>query len=77
MYIHEAVVSALESNSFIRRSAWKKVLTPNPTYAAIKIQPTNTPGGCFLHYEAVEKICPGWQPKAEDLLADDWEVIVF
>ena len=71
MYIHEAVKKASESELYIsRRSAWWG--------AIIKIKPTNTSDCCIVQMEMDgEEYDPirGWQPKAEDLMADDWEVV--
>ena len=40
----------------------------------VQIEPTNSNEGFILHGAINRAPCPRWQPKAEDLLADDWEV---
>lgn len=68
MYIHEAVSAAVASGGYIKRSGpviWRKC----------KIRPGNTGGGCLLYSDFQEAPCPRWQPKAEDLMADDWVLL--
>ncbi|WP_302970461.1 MW1434 family type I TA system toxin [Ruthenibacterium lactatiformans] len=38
----------------------------------IKIMPTNTPDCCTIESVASRGPRRGWQPTAEDLIADDW-----
>ena len=69
MYIHEAVSAALKTGLCMRRSGpqiWQK----------LKVDPTNSDCGCVT-YSDFSNIapCPWWQPKAEDLLADDWILV--
>lgn len=63
MNIFEATVKALEEGKRIRRQG------------AI-ITPTNTGECCLIEVEGLKK-APGkrWQPKAEDLISDEWEVM--
>lgn len=75
MNIYQAVAAASKKTPFITRAAWRGVITDEPVSGAIKIQPTNTPSGCIVHDEATKIIRPGWQPRAEDLAADDWSVV--
>jgi len=70
MYIHEAVKQALEDKKYITRSnAWWG--------RHIKIKPTNTPDCCmcFSIDEKEKSPTRGWQPQAEDLMANDWTVV--
>lgn len=65
MYIHEAVSVAVSSGCFIKRSGpaiWREC----------RIKPGNTCGGCLFYSDFQKDPCPRWQPKAEDLMADDW-----
>lgn len=75
--IHEATAYASENNAFITRKIWSRVITSNPVRTAIKLQPTNTPSGCFVYDGVTNNIRSGWQPRAEDLLAEDFEKWVF
>ena len=65
MFIHQAVMIAQETGKRIRRKSWPSVLSIEPTDSPIKL--------CMAH---AEKKAPrrGWQPKAQDLVADDWIV---
>ena len=74
MYIHEAINARTAQKPFITRKA-RSCLTDNPCSAAIKIQPTNSPGGCILHSEFIVNQQPCWPPRLEDLIADDWEPV--
>ncbi len=69
MYIHEAVKAAVEEGRFITRPTawWGK---------RIKTKPTNSPDCCMV-FSCDNKTSParGWQPQAEDLMADDWAVV--
>lgn len=68
MYIHEAAKLALEGGRGIARSGamWRK----------ITVVPTNTTSCCII--TTIEKgshTIPRWVPKAEDLTANDWQVV--
>lgn len=66
--IHDAVTEALESNAFIRRS--------DPYWLRVLIKPTNSSDRCLIYIDGKEDApYKGWEPKAEDLMADDWEVV--
>lgn len=67
MFIHEAVKIALEKDKSIARES-------EPWSGRFKIKPTDTPDCCLA---AIDNKPPrrGWQPKAEDLLADDWTIV--
>ena len=64
MNIQAAVKRAMESGGLIVRPQWN---------GCVHIKPTNGPE-CCICYGKEQAPCPRWQPQAEDLLADDWEV---
>lgn len=65
MTLYEAIKKGQESPSVIRRPDFGRsfVLVPQES-------------GDYLYAgnEGVVKVCIGWEPRVEDLLADDWEV---
>lgn len=66
MLIHEAVKKALEQGKKIRSKSDKS------RYA---IEPTNRGAClCIIHIEHNDRQSRYWNPSAEDLLADDWEL---
>lgn len=69
MQIHEATAAALEGRCCMTRLKWH--------YAGFycRVMPTNTPDLCILLSRAARHASRGWQPTAEDLLADDWLLI--
>ena len=74
MFIHEATEKALRENCFICRKSAKK---ENMSVFGI-IKPTNTYDTCLLLIVKNGKIDKGsgwWNPTADDLMADDWEVL--
>lgn len=74
MNIQEAAIKAMEIDGIIcRKSATRKDLTVG---AAVK--PTNTYNCCFLlvyREGKPERSSRYWNPTADDLMADDWEVL--
>ena len=64
MNIQEAVKRAMETNGLIVRPLWR---------GCVHIKPTDLPEGCIC-YGKGRAPCPRWQPQAEDLIADDWEI---
>ena len=64
MYIHEAVKIASDFGAYITRRKFGD---------RVHIIPTDAQEGCLLQIKGKDP-CPRWQPKAEDLLADDWTV---
>ena len=64
MFIQEATKKAIEIGGFIARAKWK---------GAVRVKPTDDPRGCVL-FSAEKAPGPHWQPRADDLVADDWEV---
>lgn len=77
MYIHEAVSEAMAQGRRMQRRS-------STFWRAVRIRPTNTSACCLM--ETTEEfrkakcfqkkvLSPRWNPSAEDLLADDWEVV--
>lgn len=64
MNIQEAIIKALKEKKFITRKSWPKGLKVAPArHIPCDLLAPNTPPG------------KGWQPDAEDLIADDWQVV--
>lgn len=63
MFIHEAVKEAIEKDLYIRRKRW-------PAWI---MKPTNTSDCVMCVFE--NKMVRCWNPQANDLAADDWEVV--
>lgn len=71
MFIHEAVKKALKEKGGIYRKKYIEVFGKK-----LYVMPTNGYATCYLRIEG-EKPNPrgrNWNPTAEDLAADDWEV---
>lgn len=68
MNIYEAAKVAIANGQYITRAAWE-----NPY--RFRIEPTDTPDCCVTHSDAMRAPRRGWQPKAGDLIADDWIAI--
>ena len=64
LFIHEAAKLAVAVDGLIVRPPWKGL---------VHIKPTNGPE-CCICYGKGKAPGPRWNPQAEDLLADDWEV---
>jgi hypothetical protein len=64
MFIYEAVRQVLDTDTHIRRISWP---------CGLSIKPTDTPNACVA-YTKDKAPRRGWQPKAQDLIADDWIV---
>lgn len=72
MYIHEAIKARTPDEPFIIREHWAEEYG---VYAreGVKILPTSTPDLCLLTTSYSRRnTCRGWQPSADDLVADDW-----
>ena len=69
MRIYEAATKALEENQCMTRKCWKSALV----YAEKVAWHSEGP----VADNQCEFICYGkaWKPKADDILADDWEVV--
>lgn len=63
MFIHEAVKEAMEKGKLIYRR-------PYPFW---KMEPTNT-SDCIMTHAEDKAPCRCWNPQADDLMADDWEI---
>lgn len=74
MYLHQAVEAAMEGRMCVRRRAWDYP-TSKPVIS-VKILPTNSPDGCVILGAAHQIPRSGWQPTAEDLTAEDWEIVL-
>ena len=74
MYIHEAINARSAEKPHITRLSWTYTLDGFKVLP-ISINPTDTPDGCVLVTRASRTPCRGWQPRAEDLAADDWEPV--
>lgn len=73
MYIHEAIAATTLNHGCITRKQWDRM---SPIIGGgIRIQPTNSPDGCIIISDVAHSRRHGWQPTAEDLAADDWEVV--
>ena len=66
VYIHEAVRAATLTNKHIARVDMLAL--------GMKIRPTDTFDCCIIS-ESNKSPAPRWEPKAEDLTADDWCVV--
>lgn len=70
MNIQKAVKAALEQNKWITRPEWE-----NHT----RFEPTNGPECIILKVikdgKVIRSSLTGWQPQADDLMADDWKIV--
>lgn len=66
MDIQKAVKEAMAEGCTMTRTAW--------TEWGLWIKPTNDPECCIIGMKG-KAPCPRWQPQAEDLIADDWELV--
>lgn len=74
MYIHEAIKARTQDEPFITRQSWVDEYGPY-AWKGVKILPTSTPDCCLAQTNYSRTPCRGWQPSAEDLLADDWVTV--
>ncbi len=67
MNIQEACKLAIASGKKITREDefWE--------YGNLKIEPTDTDECCIAYSGPIDK-CARWEPKAEDLVANDWKI---
>lgn len=65
MNIYEATKLALETDGYI----------VSDKFPSLAIKPTNTPGGCLVQLKGEARIGKRWQPHAEDLVSENWQVI--
>ena len=68
MHIHQAITQALSKNCFIINKALHG--------KHVAIEPTDSIGCCYIHRVGDTQIsgAPFWNPKAEDLTSDQWEL---
>ena len=73
MYIHEALQQLTIEKPYIRRQSWARWSNEFPG-RGVCIQPTNSPDGCIVESDVDKGDRRRWNPTADDLIADDWEV---
>ena len=73
MTIIEAIKSrSRDKGMSITRRAWGYPHgLPGP---AIKLTPTDPPDGFVVISACTSATRPGWEPRTEDILADDWTI---
>lgn len=74
MYIHEAIAEAVKEEKYIERKKFEN----ETAYRKLKIKPTNSSAHCMVctfdqNGKEVHH-CKNWNPPAEDLMANDWEL---
>ena len=68
MNIVQAVELALKKGLFIRRKS--------TLFSSTRIKPTNTYDACLVLIDGeIKRQSRFWNPTADDLVADDWEVV--
>lgn len=67
MNIQEATKLALSKNQCMVR-------TGDNWISGIKIEPTNSKDCCYLIYQVDNVKGAMWNPSADDLMSDDWEI---
>ncbi len=73
MVISEAVKLAMEQGGMI----YRKGIWSDKGFSNVFIRPTNSYDNCIVvkYQDGKEKSsCRNWNPTAEDLMADDWEL---
>lgn len=74
MYIHEAIKARTEDSPFIIRKKW---VDPLATGRCARLIPTSSPNCIIIDTRissrTTSNLRRGWEPTAEDLVADDWE----
>lgn len=71
MYIHEAIAATNEHYPYITRAAWYGGSEEDPVVIT-QILPTDGPDGMIIDGMCQRKPSRGWQPRKQDLIADDW-----
>lgn len=73
MNIIEAIESTTREQPFITRQAWMHIT--NSQSGGVKLLATNSPDCMIVYSEANGSKNPrrGWEPTAEDLIAEDWK----
>ena len=74
MLINEAVKKALETDAMIARREWERT-----SCVRMALKPRNTRDVCWIVYpdtgDTPKRGRRWWAPKADDLVADDWELL--
>lgn len=65
MNIQKATIAAVAIDGYLFRDAWRR---------HIRLEPSDSDEGFLMHSKYSKAPRPRWQPKAEDLMADDWVV---
>lgn len=73
MLIQDAIKARTADKPFIVRKRWQEEYG-GYAWKGCKILPTSTPDYCLIMSGYSRNPCRGWEPSAEDLLADDWEI---
>lgn len=68
MNLYEAAKLAIAQNGEFARPGFQKRICARPTESAYHRN--------RCQRNATTCSCPGWTPKAEDLIADDWQVFL-
>ncbi len=73
MNIAEAARAATKEKAYWCRRAWA-FITEQPCSAPIKLLPTDSPDCCVVLSVHEKAPRARWEPRAEDLMAEDWEL---
>lgn len=76
MNIYEAMKARTADKPFLTRRKWIEDWGPLAIYG-VRVLPTGSPDGCMLLCRMIgtsKPPAPRWQPVADDLRAEDWEV---
>lgn len=68
MDIKEATILAMNKGKYMYRKSEKE------EGIDVNVLPTNTWDCCILISDSTDKVGKRWNPTADDLMADDWEV---
>ena len=68
MHIHKAIKEVMKTRKGITRVAWEK------KGFDLNIIPTNTTSCMIIDCLHSKSPCRRWNPNADDLTADDWEI---
>lgn len=71
VYLHEAIKASDREFPCITREAWTRI-QGGERRVWVYLCPTNTPDNVIADSAAGRLPSRGWQPKLEDLIANDW-----
>lgn len=71
MDIRTAIMARTAEKPFITRQSWVEEMGPY-LHKVAKIMPTNSVDCCVITSFSERNPCRGWQPRVEDLVAEDW-----